>query len=55
MPSKEVDEYLNEVSYKPDPNYIPSEFALDFVNFIKLVNADRGGEENKNLLCICIY
>ena len=47
MPSKEVDEYLNEVSYKPDPNYIPSEFALDFVNFIKLVNADRGGEENK--------
>lgn len=47
MPSKEVDEYLNEVSYKPDPNYIPSEFALDFVNFIKLVNADKGGEENK--------
>ena len=44
---KEVDTYLNEVSYAPDPNYIPSEFALDFINFIKLVNQDKGGEENK--------
>ena len=44
---KEVDTYLDEVSYAPDPSYIPSEFALDFINFIKLVNQDKGGEENK--------
>lgn len=35
---KTVDEYLNEVNYHPDPNYHPTTFALDFVNFIKLVN-----------------
>ena len=45
---KEVDEYLDEVSYEPDPNYMPTEFALDFINFIKLVNKDKGGEENKS-------
>lgn len=44
---KEVDDYLNEVSYKHDPNYIPTPFALGFVTFIKLVNKDKGGEENK--------
>ena len=43
---KTVDDYLNEVSYKEDPNYIPSEFALNFINFIKLVNGGKG-EENK--------
>lgn len=44
---KEVDDYLNEVSYAYDPSYIPTEFALDFINFIKLVNDNRG-EENKS-------
>lgn len=43
---KTVDDYLNEVSYREDPNYIPSEFALNFINFIKLVNGGKG-EENK--------
>ena len=43
---KSVDEYLNSVSYEDDPNYVPSEFALNFINFIKLVNGSRG-EENK--------
>lgn len=43
---KSVDEYLNSVSYEDDPNYVPSEFALNFINFIKLVNGPRG-EENK--------
>ena len=42
---KSVDEYLNSVSYEDDPNYVPSEFALNFINFIKLVNGSRG-EEN---------
>lgn len=40
-----VEQYLNSIDYSVDPNYIPSDFALEFVNFIKLVN---GGEsENK--------
>jgi len=41
-----VDEWLDSVSYDNDPNYIPSLFALEFVNFIKLVNGSEG-EENK--------
>ena len=43
---KTVEEWLNDISYAPDPNYVPSEFALEFVSFIKLVNGERG-EENK--------
>lgn len=41
---KTVEEYLNEVSYADDPNYVPSDFALELVNFIKLVN--DGKSEN---------
>lgn len=43
---KSVEEWLNTVNYDHDPNYIPSDFALKFVTFIKLVNGGRG-EENK--------
>jgi predicted phage terminase large subunit-like protein len=42
---KTVTQYLNEINYEVDPSYIPSEFALEFVNFIKLV--DGGESENK--------
>ena len=42
-----VDEWLNMVDYTEDPSYVPSEFALEFVNFIKLVNGSEG-EEHKN-------
>jgi len=42
---KTVTAYLNEISYEVDPDYVPSEFALEFVNFIKLV--DGGESENK--------
>lgn len=42
---KTVEEWLNQVSYEDDPDYIPSEFAIAFVNFIKLVNGGLG-EEN---------
>lgn len=42
---KTVEEWLNTVSYEPDPNYVPSKFATMFVNFIKLVNGGQG-EEN---------
>lgn len=41
-----VEDYLNNIDYSVDPNYIPSDFALLFVNFIKLVNGSQG-EENK--------
>lgn len=41
-----VEEYLNNISYKEDTKYIPSIFALQFINFIKLVNGEQG-EEHK--------
>ena len=43
--NKRVEQYLNEIRYAPDPDYVPSEFALEFINFIKLVNGEEG-EEN---------
>ena len=43
-----VEQHLNTVNYNTHTNYIPSDFALEFVTFIKLVN---GGEsENKTPL-----
>ena len=42
---KTVVEYLNELSYLVPDDYVPSDFALEYINFIKLVNAPRG-EEN---------
>lgn len=42
---KTVEEWLNQVTYADDPDYVPSEFAIAFVNFIKLVNGGAG-EEN---------
>lgn len=42
---KTVEQWLDEVSYAPDSNYTPSQFALEYVNFIKLVNGSEG-EEN---------
>jgi predicted phage terminase large subunit-like protein len=44
-----VEQYLNETDYQHDPNYVPSDFALEFVTFIKLVNGAQG-EENKTPL-----
>lgn len=44
-----VDDYLNAIDYLVDPGYVPSEFALEFVAFIKLVNGAEG-EENKTPL-----
>lgn len=46
---KTVDDYLNEVDFgmlNSNGGYVPSEFALKFMNFIKLVNGDQG-EDNK--------
>lgn len=44
-----VEDYLNNISYAIDPSYVPSDFALEFVTFIKLVNGAEG-EENKTPL-----
>jgi phage terminase large subunit-like protein len=44
-----VEDYLNKTNYKIDPKYVPSEFALEFVTFIKLVNGNQG-EEHKTPL-----
>lgn len=41
----QVEDYLNNIDYSIDPNYVPSDFALEFVTFIKLVNGTQG-EEN---------
>ena len=43
---KSVDTWLNEASYDDNSSYVPSQFSLEFINFIKLVNGGEG-EENK--------
>lgn len=39
-----VEDYLNATDYSVPPEYVPSEFALEFVTFIKLVNGSQGEE-----------
>ncbi|MCA9911982.1 MAG: hypothetical protein KC496_01480 [Anaerolineae bacterium] len=48
MPWK-VEDYLAATNYALQPGYVPSNFALEFVTFIKLVNG-KEGEENKTPL-----
>lgn len=43
---KKVEEYLNTVLYSDGSGYVPSAFALEFIAFVKLVNGERG-EENQ--------
>lgn len=45
--TKTVEDYLNSIDYSGNDGYIPSQFALEFINFIKLVNGEYG-EENKS-------
>lgn len=45
----QAEDYLNHINYAVDPKYVPSDFALEFITFIKLVNGGRG-EENKTPL-----
>ena len=42
-----VSDWLRETNYNIDSEYIPTDFALEFINFIKLVNGEEG-EENKS-------
>ena len=46
MIKQTVDQYLNSVSYSGLESYLPTDFSLEFINFIKLVNGSVG-EENK--------
>lgn len=41
-----IDKLLQNVDYGKDSSYVPSDFALEFVAFIKLINGEEG-EENK--------
>ena len=45
---QELDEWLDQVDYASlnSPSYLPTEFALTFMNFVKLVNGSIG-ESNK--------
>jgi len=47
MSKKTVEQYLNNIIYTVDPTYSPTEFALEFITFIKLVNGNEG-EEHKS-------
>ena len=47
---KTVEEWLNEVDYLLDKHYIPGEFALEFISFIKLVNGPEGEEHKSPVL-----
>lgn len=40
--TKTVDQWLDAVSYRPDSDYVPSEFALDMLNFIKMIHMPEG-------------
>lgn len=48
--SRKVEEFLNEVSYEDLEGYVPSEFAITFIEFIKVVNLEQGGEEHPSPL-----
>lgn len=47
---KTVEEWLNEIDYSNDIDYVPTEFALNFINFIKLVNGPEGEENTSPVL-----
>lgn len=47
-----IDKMLNEISYDPldDGDYLPSEFALEFITFIKMVNGENGEEHESPVM-----
>ena len=44
--SRTVESYLDDVNYADYSGYVPSDFALKFITFLKLVNGPQG-EENE--------
>lgn len=48
--NKTLEDLVSKVNYRTmNNNYVPSQFAIKFINFIKMVNGDIG-EENKSPL-----
>lgn len=47
---KTVEDYVNNIVYGIDDKYIPGAFALEFINFIKLVNGTTGEENHTPVL-----
>ena len=45
-----VEDYLAQIDYSGEESYIPSDFALEFINFIKLVNGEEGEEHKTPVL-----
>lgn len=45
-----VEQFLNATTYEIPLGYVPSEFALEFVTFIKLVNGEQGEEHQTPLV-----
>jgi phage terminase large subunit-like protein len=54
---KTVDDYLNEIDFlmlNSSGGYIPKEFSLKFMNFIKLVNGTQGEENKTPVMHLCM-
>ncbi|MEA2037054.1 MAG: hypothetical protein U9O94_06070 [Nanoarchaeota archaeon] len=47
---KSVDDWLKDIDYSVDPNYVPSEFALEFISFIKLLHGDTPTEHKSPVI-----
>ena len=48
---KELEDYLKEVNYNWfNTHYVPSDFALEFIAFIKLVNGAKGEENHSPVI-----
>ena len=47
---KTVDDYLNEIDYRELANYKPSEFAIGYMNFIKMVMVGSSDAQTSPLL-----
>jgi len=47
---KSVEDWLNGISYANDPSYAPTDFALKFISFIKLVNGEQGEEHSSPVM-----
>lgn len=48
--AKSVEHHLNGISYANDPTYVPTDFSLSFINFIKLVNGGKGEEHTSPVM-----
>ena len=50
---RELDDYLNEIDYRPRAGYLPSEFSLKYINFIKVMKlADMDASPEVHLMML---